>query len=159
METIYLGLGTNLGDRISNLLRAIEALGAKIIITDVSRIYATDAWGIEDQPDFLNMCVAGQTELSPFALLQFVKHLETKLGRIPTTHWGPRLIDIDILFYDDLVLDEPGLTIPHRGAAERATVLVPLADIAPNLQHPIEEKSISELRSSVDSAGVRLYKR
>ena len=157
MSTIYLGLGTNLGDRIANLDQAIESLTERVEITGVSAVYETDAWGLEEQPDFLNMCVAGETNLSPNALLQFVKQLESLLGRVPSERWGPRLIDIDILFYDQFIMQELELTIPHKGVADRATVLVPLSDIAPELLHPIELKRISELLAAVDKSGIRRY--
>ena len=157
MSTVYLGLGTNLGDRSANINRAVEGLREEVLITAVSPVYETDAWGVEEQPDFLNMCVSGETNLSPNDLLLFIKLLETRLGRIPSERWGPRLIDIDILFYDLLVLQEPALTIPHKGIVDRATVLAPLADIAPDLVHPIELKRISELLEIVDKSGVRPF--
>ena len=157
MSTVYLGLGTNLGDRSANINRAVEGLREEVLITAVSPVYETDAWGVEEQPDFLNMCVSGETNLSPNDLLLFIKLLETRLGRIPSERWGPRLIDIDILFYDLLVMQEPALTIPHKGIVDRATVLAPLADIAPDLVHPIELKRISELLEIVDKSGVRPF--
>jgi 2-amino-4-hydroxy-6-hydroxymethyldihydropteridine diphosphokinase len=157
VSIVYLGLGTNLGDRNANIDHAIEGLAEEVLITALSPIYETDAWGVEEQPDFLNMCVAGETKLSPNSLLLFVKQLESRLGRIASERWGPRLIDIDILFYDSLVLLEPTLTIPHKGVVDRATVLVPLADIAPDLLHPIQLKCIRELLESVDKSGVWLF--
>lgn len=157
MSTVYLGLGTNLGNRTANINRAIEGLAEEVLITAMSPVYETDAWGVEEQPDFLNLCVAGETDLSPNSLLLFIKQLESRLGRITSERWGPRLIDIDILFYDLHVVQEPALTIPHKGVVNRATVLVPLADIAPDLQHPLELKCISELLENVDKSGVRAY--
>lgn len=157
MSTVYLGLGTNLGDRIANLDRAVEGLRGGVTITAVSPLYETDAWGIEEQPDFLNMCVSGVTVLNPHDLLRYVKELEGLLGRIPSQRWGPRLIDIDILFYGTLIMQEPELIIPHIGLVERASVLVPLADIAPDFMHPKEFMRISELLENVDASGVRPY--
>ncbi len=157
MSTVYLGLGTNLGDRMVNLNRAMESLSEEVRITAVSPVYETEAWGIEEQPDFLNMCLSGETDLSPDALLLYVKQLELQLGRIAAERWGPRLIDIDILFYDQSVLEGAALTIPHVGVAERASVLVPLADIAPDMVHPILLKPISEILQNVEKSGVRLY--
>ena len=154
MSDVYLGLGTNLGNRIKNMDRTIAGLEAKVIIGSVSPIYETAAWGIEDQPDFLNLCVAGETSLSPWELLHFVKDLEIEIGRVASVRWGPRLIDIDILFFGDLVMDEPGLTIPHKGLPNRATVLIPLADIAPELRHPVSNKTVAELYTQVDKTGV-----
>jgi 2-amino-4-hydroxy-6-hydroxymethyldihydropteridine diphosphokinase len=157
MITVYLGLGTNLGNRLANLKQATVGLGDQIIITAKSTVYETKAWGVVDQPDFLNMCLAGLTKQQPHELLQFIKQLETRLGRVPSERWGPRLIDIDILFFGQLMMDEPLLTIPHKGVAERASVLVPLAAIAPELRHPAIGKTIAELLRMVDRAGVRSY--
>lgn len=157
LETVYLGLGTNLGDRSTNLRRAIEGLGEQILIVDESPVYETDAWGVEDQPDFLNMVVIGATKLDPYELLKFVKQLERRLGRMPSERWGPRVIDIDILFYEQLILDDPILSIPHKDAANRATVLIPLADVMAELQHPVLLKPISYLLELVDKTGVRPY--
>lgn len=156
MNQVYLGLGTNLGRRWHNLERAIEGLRAQVTITSLSSVYETKPFGVEDQPDFLNMCLAGQTVLKPLALLDFVKALEIRLGRTSSRRWGPRLIDIDILFYDDLVLNVPRLQIPHAGAAERSTVLVPLAEIAPALHHPVMKKTIQDLLDGLEPDGVIL---
>jgi 2-amino-4-hydroxy-6-hydroxymethyldihydropteridine diphosphokinase len=157
MSMVYLGLGTNMGDRLLNLQRAVESLEPAVKITVVSPIYETRAWGIENQPDFLNMCAVGITHLAPLALLRTLKELENQLGREPGERWGPRLIDIDILFYDDLIVNEAELTIPHKGIADRATVLVPLCDIAPHWVHPVLRRKIEDLLVDVDSAGVWPY--
>ncbi len=151
---IYLALGTNLGKREANLRNAIAALAPPVRVIQESPIYETAPWGVEDQPHFLNMVVKAETELSPLALLQLLKSLETGLGRIPTFRYGPRLIDIDILFYNDLILETPELTIPHPRLQERAFVLVPLADVAPELVHPILKKTTTELVSALDATGV-----
>jgi 2-amino-4-hydroxy-6-hydroxymethyldihydropteridine diphosphokinase len=103
------------------------------------------------------MVLKGRTALAPVDLLKRLKHLETELGRLPAVRWGPRRIDMDILFYDDLILDTPELTIPHPHLHERAFVLVPLADLAPDLVHPVLGVPISQLRSAVDAAGVKRY--
>jgi 2-amino-4-hydroxy-6-hydroxymethyldihydropteridine diphosphokinase len=154
---IYLGLGSNLGDRQANLAAAIAGLGAAVKITAVSPLYETEPWGLKKQPNFLNMCARGETALEPQALLAFVKQLETDLGREPAEHWGPRLIDIDILFYDDLILSIPHLTIPHPGASDRATVLIPLEDIAPALVHPQIGQTIAWLAAHADTTGIRPF--
>jgi 2-amino-4-hydroxy-6-hydroxymethyldihydropteridine diphosphokinase len=154
MTTTYLGLGTNMGDRRLNLQRAVEGLAPGVRVLAQSPVYETPAWGYEDQAPFLNMAVKGETDLAPQALLAHVKRLEAGLGRTPSFRWGPRLIDIDILLYDELVLHSPQLTIPHARLHERAFVLVPLADLAADLVHPLLGQTISQLLASVDSAGI-----
>lgn len=151
---VYIALGTNLGNRIANLHHAVEIISSKIILMKLSAIYETAPWGILDQPAFLNQTLYGRTHLSPQALLDFLKQSEIDLGRRPTVKYGPRLIDLDILFYDDLVLSSPRLTIPHPHLAERAFVLVPLADIAPDFVHPVIGKSVCQLMALVDCSGV-----
>jgi 2-amino-4-hydroxy-6-hydroxymethyldihydropteridine diphosphokinase len=155
--TVYLALGTNLGDRIANLQAAITALPPFVRLLACSSVYETAPWGFTDQPAFLNQALAGETDLSPADLLVHLKNLESTLGRTPTFRYGPRQIDIDILFYDDLVLETPTLILPHPRLHERAFVLVPLADIAPNLQHPRLGKSIRGLLAEVDRTGVELF--
>jgi len=125
-----------------------------VIVKAVSKKYETPAWGFEDQPAFLNMAVLAETDLAPEILLKHIKQLETRLGREPTFHWGPRLIDMDILFYDELILDSPQLVIPHPRLHERAFVLVPLADIAPDLVHPLLGKTIRQLLEGMDTTGI-----
>jgi 2-amino-4-hydroxy-6-hydroxymethyldihydropteridine diphosphokinase len=156
-STIYLALGSNLGDRIANLRAAISALPPAVHVSKESPVYETLPWGFTDQPAFLNMVLKGETALEPVELLQRLKNLETRLGRQPSVRWGPRLIDVDLLFYADLVLDIHGLVIPHPHLHERAFVLVPLADLAPDLVHPIFCKPVSELLRMVDSSGVKRY--
>ncbi len=157
MHTVYLGLGSNLGSRLTKLRLAIAGLGEKLTITAESPIYETEPWGVTDQPDFLNMCIEGKTKLGPHELLEFVKQIESSLGRRLRKRWGPREIDIDILFYDELILEDPLLTIPHKGVVERATVLLPLAEIAPDLRHPSSKKTVGELLSQVDTSGIVRY--
>lgn len=155
-HTVYLGLGTNLGERVANLAQALAGLREVWEETAVSPIYETEPWGDTDQPAFLNLCAAGKTELTPLALLRFIKQLEKEIGRTPTRRWGPRLIDIDILFYDDLVLSSDRLTIPHKFVAERPFVLVPLATIAPDLIHPQTSQTVTQMLAQVDATSVYL---
>ncbi|MBE3038513.1 MAG: 2-amino-4-hydroxy-6-hydroxymethyldihydropteridine diphosphokinase [Chloroflexi bacterium] len=154
---IYLALGTNLGDRFANLQAAIAALPPAVRVLAQSPVYETPPWGLTDQPAFLNMVLKGQTALAPVELLKHLKLLETELGRLPTVRWGPRRIDMDILFYDKLILDTPELTIPHPRLHERAFVLVPLADLEPDLVHPVLGATIKQLRSALDTTGVKRY--
>lgn len=156
-KPIYLALGANLGDRTSNLRRAIEALPPLVKVLAESPIYETPPWGLADQPKFLNMVIEGETRLPPLELLHFLKQLERDLGRLPSVRYGPRLIDIDILFYDSLILDTPELALPHPHLHERAFVLVPLADLAPDLVHPTLGKPVSALLAVVDTKGIRRY--
>jgi 2-amino-4-hydroxy-6-hydroxymethyldihydropteridine diphosphokinase len=157
MHTIYLALGTNLGDRPANLSAAMDALAPDIRVLDKSPIYETEPWGYTDQPPFLNMVVRAETDLSPEDLLRRLKGIESTLGRIPSFRNGPRLIDLDILFYDDLVLDTPPLVIPHPQLHKRAFVLIPLARIAPTLVHPLLGLRVEQLLGKIDRQGVKPY--
>lgn len=157
MPTISLALGTNLGDRFANLLAAFAALPPAVHVLVQSPVYETPPWGLASQPAFLNMVLKGETHLVPLALLAHLKRLETKLGRQPAVRWGPRLIDMDILFYGELVLDIPELILPHPQLHERAFVLVPLADLEPGLVHPVLGKSVRQLLAAVDTTGVKRY--
>jgi 2-amino-4-hydroxy-6-hydroxymethyldihydropteridine diphosphokinase len=157
MPILYLALGTNLGDRFANLQAAIDALPPTVRVRSQSPVYETPPWGLTGQPTFLNMVLKGETALAPVELLKHLKLLETELGRLPSVRWGPRRIDMDILFYDQLILDTPELTIPHPRLHERAFVLVPLADLAPGLVHPVLGKPVSQLLAAVDTTGVKRY--
>jgi 2-amino-4-hydroxy-6-hydroxymethyldihydropteridine diphosphokinase len=154
---VYLALGTNLGDRAGNLRAAMAALPPHVTVTKKSPVYETQPWGMADQPAFLNMVLRGKTQLAPMELLKYLKDLETRLGRRPSIRYGPRIIDIDMLFYDDVILKTPKLTIPHPDLHERAFVLVPLADLAPGLVHPVIGKTIRQLLAEVDTTGVEKY--
>jgi 2-amino-4-hydroxy-6-hydroxymethyldihydropteridine diphosphokinase len=128
-----------------------------VTVLESSPVYETAPWGVTDQPAFLNMVIKGKTRLSPRNLLKHLKLLENRLGRLPSIRYGPRKIDMDILFYADLLFAAPELTLPHPRLHERAFVLVPLADIAPGLVHPVFGKNILQLLAEVDTTGVKPY--
>ena len=153
-HTVYLALGSNLGDRRENLRQAIASLSPQLDIKARSFVYETDPWGFEEQPKFLNMAVKAQTYLEPEPLLKHLKRLEIALGRQASFPNGPRLIDIDILFFDDIVMDTPILTVPHPRLHERGFVLLPMMDIAPDLVHPLLKKSIRDLLASSSVDGI-----
>ncbi len=153
-HTVYISLGTNLGDRVANLWAAREALPPAVRVRVASPVYETAPWGYTEQPAFLNQVVEAGTNLEPGALLAYLKDLERRLGRQPSFRYGPRLIDLDILFYDDLVLETPELVLPHAHMAERAFVLAPLADLAPDLRDPHTDKTVAQLLSAVDRSSV-----
>ena len=135
MPEIGLGLGGNVGDPAAAIRAALDALPARGIATidRMSSLYRTAPWGGVPQPDYANACAIGRTTLAPFDLLDAIKELERDLGRVDTVRWGPRVIDIDILYYGDLSLQDERLVIPHRDLLRRAFVLIPLAEIAPDL--------------------------
>lgn len=135
-HVVYLGLGSNLGDRDAHLHAALAALQPGVTLTRLSSVYDTAPLLVTDQPRFHNMVCEGQTGLAPLDLLQYVKAIEARLGRAPGgPRYGPRMIDIDLLFYDQLVLQSPELTLPHPRIPERAFVLAPLSEIAPQLRY------------------------
>ena len=156
-HTTYLSLGTNLGSRLSNLETAIQYLHPEIQIIKRSSVYETPPWGYEDQPPFLNMVIVGLTMYSPGKLLKFIKSIEKEMGRMTSFRFGPRLIDLDILFYDRLIHESKELVIPHPRITERAFVLVPLAEIAPDLVHPQLDQSIKDLLNELDTRGIKKY--
>ena len=141
----YLGLGSNLGDREHNLERAVSLLERVAAPVVVSSVYETRPWGYVDQPDFLNLACRVETALSPEALLGAVQAVEVLIGREPTFRYGPRIIDVDILLYGDLIINVDGLRVPHPSLFERAFALAPLAEIAPELVHPELGASIQML--------------
>jgi len=157
LHKTYIALGTNLGDRVENLRLARQALAPHAKITAESPIYETPPWGYLDQPAFLNQVVEAQTELPPQDLIAHLKGLETRLGRVPGILNGPRVIDLDLLFYDHLRLETPSLTIPHPRMIGRGFVLKPLADLAPDYRHPVFDVTIAEMLQECDLQGIIPY--
>lgn len=160
MTRIFLGLGSNLGDRAQNLKQAIHKLDdhPQVKVRQLSAVYETDPWGLEEQPPFLNMAMALDSDAPPEAMLVIVKDVEKELGRRETVRWGPRIIDIDILFWGERVFeshDQPGLTIPHKSLAERAFVLQPLSDLAPEFTHAGNGLTVAQMLEDVDTSTVR----
>jgi len=151
---VYLGLGSNMGNRQDNLDKAIGFLSQRLRVGKVSSVYETEPVGNPNQPRFLNLVCQVYTTLAPRELLNLAKGIESKLGRVPSQSNAPRPIDIDILFYGDQVIETPELVIPHPRLVERAFVLVPLAEIAPDLRHPVIDKPIEELLRVTGTQGV-----
>lgn len=154
MTEAALAFGSNLGDSTAMIRRALDTLGAmeQIVVTRRSSLYATPPWGIEDQPDFVNACALIETTFEPLELLAACKDLEVALGRVPGERWGPRLIDIDVLWMEGLRLESERLTLPHPRMTERAFVLVPLAEIAPALD--VGGKAVADWVGEVDTSGM-----
>jgi 2-amino-4-hydroxy-6-hydroxymethyldihydropteridine diphosphokinase len=146
VKVVYLGLGANLGDRLRALRGAIAALEAPDLhVTRVSQVYETSPVDVANQPWFLNLVAEAHTSLLPMQLLARAMKVERSLGRRRTVPRGPRTIDIDILFFGSFVIDTPRLTVPHPRLAERRFVLAPLADLAPDLRHPVNRRTVQEL--------------
>lgn len=147
---VYLGLGSNLGKRQTNLAMALKLLSESVKIEQVSSLYETEPMGYTEQPLFLNAVCRAQTELGPLQLLSLIKGIEASLGRAPSFPNGPRTIDIDIILYGNLVMETPELTIPHPRFKERAFVLIPLLEIAPDLHHPVSGDQVKDMAAVVD---------
>ena len=154
MTNVFLGIGGNLGDRRATMRLAVAEIRAVVDDVRVSSLYETAAWGVTDQPSFLNAVVRGSTELSPLELLDAMQAIENQLGRVRTLHWGPRTIDIDILLYGSDVIDVPRLKVPHPYMAQRGFVLRPLADLAAGLTLP-DGSLVGELLTTIDQSDLR----
>lgn len=153
-RAVYLSLGANLGNRAETLRAAVQRIAAKdgVTLCAVSSLYETAPWGKTDQPDFLNIAVSLKTMLLPEAVLALTQTVETELGRVRHERWGPRTIDIDILYIEGVERHTPALTLPHPYMTERAFVLVPMAEIAPDLV--VKGRTVEQWRKTVDDKGV-----
>lgn len=148
MATAYIGIGSNLGNREENCLRSIKLLEERgLIIKKQSAMYETEPWGVEEQPRFINMVVEADTALGPEKLLKLLKSIEQEIGRQYPYRWGPRIIDLDILLYDDIVINTPLLQIPHPLMHQRDFVLKPMSEIAPEVLHPVIKKTVAKIFS------------
>ena len=154
MANVFLGLGGNLGNRRATLRTATSEIRGILDDVRASSLYESAAWGVTDQPAFLNAVLRGRTELSPLELLDALQAIEHKLGRVRQRRWGPRVIDIDILLYGSLIIDQPRLKVPHPYMTRRGFVLRPLADLAAGLTLP-NGALVGELLTTVDQNGLR----
>ena len=146
IHTAYVALGSNLGDKEANLRKALELLQERgVEVVKTSSFICTEPYGVTDQPQFLNGVCEVRTRMAPLALLHTLLEIEQEMGRVRLRHWGERNIDLDLLLYEDVVMDTPELKLPHPDMQNRDFVLLPLAEIAPELVHPILQKSIEEL--------------
>ena len=156
---IYLSLGSNLHDREKNLLLAIKKINERCgKVIEVSSLYQTGPWGMQNQPEFLNQVIEIESSYSPHELLQKLLVIEKEMGRKPAPRWGPRVIDIDILFYDQKIISDDDLVVPHVGIPHRRFALLPLSEIAPRYIHPLLNKTIERmLEDCVDPLQAEIY--
>jgi len=155
MWTIGVGLGSNLGDRLNNLRQAVELLkNCGFLVKDRSDVFETPPLGVEEQPYFLNACLLAEYDGKPEEILRCFKKIEARIGRKPRERWGPREIDLDILFIDDLVLSNDELVIPHPQLHKRPFVIIPLLQICPKWRHPLLGVTIEDLYKNIDASSV-----
>ena len=161
LSTVYLALGSNLGNRVENLQSAIDQLqsGGHLQVIERAGLYETEPVGYADQPRFLNTALGATTDLPPLALLDYLKEIEAQLGRLPNFRNGPRPIDLDIIFYDDRIIEEERLQIPHPRLRGRGFVLAPLNDLCPDYLHPTLGLRVKDLLAEIDlqAAGVKKF--
>lgn len=152
MAIVYIGLGSNLGDRLGFIQQAVQMLDFHdaISVLDTSSFYETEPYGVKDQDWFINAAVKLSTSLTPVEILRICQHIEQKLGRKREMKWGPRVIDLDILLYDDEIIADDILTIPHPATYDRACCIVPLLEIAEDLIHPILQKDMDEIYQNLE---------
>ena len=155
MTQVYLSLGTNLGERLDNLATARAMLSPDVRVEKLSSVYETAPWGYSDQANFYNQVLLGKTMLTPLRLLNKLKRIEKMMGREQTFRYGPRVIDLDILFYESRIINTKRLQIPHPRLQERAFVLVPLVEIAPDFVHPQLGLTMQALLDQVGEGGVQ----
>jgi 2-amino-4-hydroxy-6-hydroxymethyldihydropteridine diphosphokinase len=151
---VILGLGSNEGDRVRNLERALGRLSLEVRLEEISSTYETEPVGVRDQPWFLNVVCTGVTRLSPRGVLELARTIETGMGRAPGPRFGPRPIDVDLLAYEDRVIEEPDLEVPHPRMTERRFVLEPLVEVAPDWRHPVDGRGARELLADLDDESV-----
>ena len=154
-ELAYFSLGSNLGDRASNLREAMGMLEKAGTVRQASGLYETQPVDVPDQPWFLNCVIALETEKTPRGLLQIILSIEAEMGRVRMREKGPRIIDIDLLLFGDWIVNEPGLRVPHPAMHGRRFVLEPLGEIAPQVRHPILGKTPQEMLAGIEGQAVR----
>ncbi|MCX7914268.1 MAG: 2-amino-4-hydroxy-6-hydroxymethyldihydropteridine diphosphokinase [Thermodesulfovibrionales bacterium] len=149
----HIGIGSNIGNRHENCSKAIKILEEKgLRVKKISSLYETEPWGVKEQPKFINLVIEVETDYSPYELMNILKETENALGRVKTTKWGPRVIDLDILFYESEIINTEELVIPHPYLQEREFVLDPLEEISPHKMHPVLKKTVRDLKEELKNA-------